>query len=57
MAINALDRLLGGIEVERLAGIQPTTVPTGPPADDPRNELGGAFDSTSRRQVRLMAGL
>jgi hypothetical protein len=57
MAVNALDRLLGGIEVERLAGVQPTTLPTGPPADDPRNELGDAFDSTSRRQVRLMAGL
>jgi hypothetical protein len=57
MAVNALDTLVGGIEVERLAGVQLTTLPTGPPADDPRNELGDAFDSTSRRQVRLMAGL
>jgi hypothetical protein len=57
MAINALDTLIGGIEVERMAGVQPTTLPTGPPADDPRDELGDAFDSTSRRQVRLMAGL
>jgi hypothetical protein len=57
MAVNALDTLLGGIEVERLAGVQLMTLPTGPPADDPRNELGDAFDSTSRRQVRLMAGL
>jgi hypothetical protein len=57
MAVNALDTLLGGIEVERLAGVRPTTLPTGPPADDPRNEHDDAFDSTSRRQVRLMAGL
>jgi hypothetical protein len=57
MAVNALDTLIGGIEVERLAGVQPTTLPTGPPADDPRNQLGDAFDSIRRRQVRLMAGL
>jgi hypothetical protein len=56
MAVNALDTLMGGIEVERLAGVQPATLPTGPPADDP-NELGDAFDSTIRHQVRLMAGL
>jgi hypothetical protein len=57
MAVNALDTLMGGIEVERLAGVQPTTLPTGPPADNPRNQLGDAFDSITRRQVRLMAGL
>jgi hypothetical protein len=57
MAFNALDMLLGGIEVEQLAGVEPTTLPTGPPADDPGNDLGDAFDSIRRRQVRLMAGL
>jgi hypothetical protein len=57
MAIHVLDSLIGGIEVERLAGVQPTTLPTGPPADDTKNEHDDAFDSTSRRQVRLMAGL
>jgi hypothetical protein len=57
MAANALDTLLGGIEVERLAGVRPTGLPTGPPADDPGNEPGDAFDSIRRRQVRLMAGL
>jgi hypothetical protein len=38
MTANALDTLIGGVEVERLAGVQLTTLPTGPPADDPRNE-------------------
>jgi hypothetical protein len=57
MGIHALDSLIGGIEVERLAGVQPTTLPAGPPADDTKNEHDDAFDSTSRRQVRLMGGL
>jgi hypothetical protein len=57
MTANALDKLMGAIEVERLAGVEPATLPTGPPADDPGNELGDAFDSIRRRQVRLMAGL
>jgi hypothetical protein len=57
MTANALDTLIGGVEVERLAGVQLTTLPTGPPADDPRNEHDDVFDSIRRRQVRLMAGL
>lgn len=57
MAVNALDSLMGGIEVERLAGVQPAALSAGPPADNPRNQLGDAFDSIGRRQVRLMAGL
>jgi hypothetical protein len=57
MAVNALDTLMGGIEVEQLAGVKPATLPTGPPVDDPGNELGDALDSIRRRQVRLTAGL
>jgi hypothetical protein len=57
MTANALDTLIGGVEVERLAGVQLTTLPTGPPVDDPGNEHDDVFDSIRRRQVRLMAGL
>jgi hypothetical protein len=57
MAFNALDTLIGGIEVQRLAGVELATLSTGPPVDDPGNEVGDAFDSIRRRQVRLMAGL
>jgi hypothetical protein len=57
MVVDALDTLIGGIEVERLAGVQPTTLPTSPPPDNPGNRLGDAFNSIRRRQVRLMAGL
>jgi hypothetical protein len=57
MAFNALDTLIGGIEVQRLAGVELAPLSTGPPVDDPGNEVGDAFDSIRRRQVRLMAGL
>jgi hypothetical protein len=57
MAVDAMDSLIGAIEVERLPGVQPTTLPVGPPADKANGSFGDPFDSARRRQVRLLAGL
>jgi hypothetical protein len=53
MAVDALDRLIGAIEVERLSGVQPANLPASPPADNANDP----FHSSRRRQVRLLAGL
>lgn len=53
MAVAALNRLIGAIEVERLPGVQPADLPVGPPdgtRDDP-------FHPSRRRRARLLAGL
>jgi hypothetical protein len=57
MASDALDRLIGAVEVERLPGVKPASLPSGPPADNPNGPLSDPFHSVMRRQVRLLAGL
>jgi hypothetical protein len=57
MASDALDRLIGAVEVERLPGVKAASLPSGPPADKPNGPLGDPIHSVRRRQVRLLAGL
>jgi hypothetical protein len=51
-AIDALNSVMGAVEVDRLPGVRPATLATGPPARGSTD----AFDSVKRRRVRLLSG-
>jgi hypothetical protein len=51
-AIDALNTVMGAVEVERLPGVQPATLAAGPPARGSKDP----FDPVKRRRVRLLGG-